>query len=123
MKNAFLVRASLLLCCGCGAEQYTDEASSKRFSAEVQAIADSLVKDKIKYPHQSIVARMNEIMSGMSSQTRRIEAANSYATMLWELVYIAHVFDIYSQESTKRFLVSWHDEFGCHDKRHHAPGK
>lgn len=49
MKNAFLVSASLLLCCGCGAEQYTDEAVSKRFSAEVQAIADSLVAGEIKY--------------------------------------------------------------------------
>lgn len=85
MKNAFLVSASLLLCCGCGAEQYTDEAVSKRFSAEVQAIADSLVKGEIKYPHQSVVARMDEIMSGMSNQTSRIEAAHSYATMLGDV--------------------------------------
>ena len=85
MKNAFLVSASLLLCCGCGAEQHVDEAASKRFSAEVQAIADSLVKGEIKYPHQSVVARMNEIMSGMSSQARRIEVAHSYATMLGDI--------------------------------------
>ena len=45
MKNAFLVSASLLFCCGCGAEQSADEAASKkRFSSEVQAIAESLVK-------------------------------------------------------------------------------
>ena len=82
MKNTFLMSVSLMFCCGCGAEQYTDEAASKRFSVEVQAIADSLVKGETKYPHQSVVARMNEIMSGMSNQTRRIEVARSYATML-----------------------------------------
>lgn len=44
-------------------------------------------------------------------------------TSVWEHVYIPHVFDRYSQESTKRFLVRWHEEFGCHDKRHHELGK
>ena len=82
MKNVFLLSASLLLCCGCGAEQYAEETASKRFSDEVRAIADSMVKGEIKYPHQSVVARVNEIMSGISNQTRRIEVACSYATML-----------------------------------------
>ena len=45
MKNCVMMIASLLFCCGCGAEQSADEAASKkRFSSEVQAIAESLVK-------------------------------------------------------------------------------
>ena len=44
-------------------------------------------------------------------------------TSVWELVYIPHVFDMYSQDSTQQFLVRWHEKFGCHDKRHQATGK
>ena len=89
MKNVFLVATFLLLCGGCGAEYSADEAASNRFSAEIQTIADSLVKGESKYPHQSVVARVNAIIDGMSNQVHRTEAARSYAKMLIDIDFDA----------------------------------
>lgn len=82
MKNIFLVSVSLLICGGCSAEQSSDEAATNRGLAEIQLIGDNLVRDGSKYPHQSVVVRMNEIISGISNKVCRIEVARSYAKML-----------------------------------------
>ena len=110
---------------------YVLARSMVREGAKEQEIGDLIVNAFEKFrtlccPTNLCLYAENDHSFAARQQRARVKGLSSRwenDTSVWELVYIPHVFDRYSQDSTKRFLVRWHDEFGCHDKRHHAPSK
>ena len=105
--------------------------SMVREGAEEQEVGDLIVKafEKFRtlcYPTNLCRYAENDHSLAARQQRTYVKGLSSRwdnDTSVWEHVYIPHVFDRYSQESTKRFLVRWHEEFGCHDKRHNELGK
>lgn len=105
--------------------------SMVREGAEEREVGDLIVKafEKFKtlcYPTNLCLYAENDHSLAARQQRTYVKGLSSRwdnDTSVWEHVYIPHVFDSYSQDSAKQFLVRWHEEFGCHDRRHQAPDK
>ncbi len=102
-----------------------------REGAEEREIGDLIVKafEKFRtlcYPTNLCLHAENDHSLAARQQRTHAKGLSSRwenDASVWEHVYIPHIFGKYSQDSTQQFLVRWHEEFGCHDKRHQAPDK